>query len=152
MIRYAFAATLLLLASPAFAETIPTPPTPPAFTIPRTIDMTTVIVEETGRPVQDCDTSKPAPDLVKDCTPLTLGHAAAHALFFGRYPGEDGLSADTKWARGALAERIRNDKDATLSAEEVTTIKKLLGRFYAPLIVAQAFPLLDPAGRPGPIQ
>jgi hypothetical protein len=125
------------------------PPAPPAAP---TINMATVLHDEDGKPVQDCDPNAVKPDPPKDCEPLTLGRAAAHALFFGRYPGEEGLSGDAKWARGALAIRIRDTPSVSLSEPEIAVIEKCIGRFYAPGIIAQAFPLLNPKANLGPIQ
>jgi len=129
---------------PAYAQTVP----------PHTIDMNFTLLEEDGKPVQDCDQAPapPAPPAPPNCVPLTLGRAASHALLFGRYPGEEGLSGDVKWARGTLAERIRTDGKATLTAEEIGVVKRLIGKYYSPVIIAQAYPMLDPNAKPGPLQ
>ena len=144
MKRIAVAAFLLLIAVPALAQRVPAP-------TPATVDMTTVLLSDEGAPIKDAYERKTAeaqadPDCDK-CPPLTLGHAAAHALFTS-FRDEDTLSPEQRWARGALAERIKNEKAAELSSEEVSVIKRLIGKLYGPLIIMRAFPLLDPNAKP----
>src|SRR5437764_299830 len=118
---------------------------------PHTIDMTVVLRNEAGTPAIDEYDFIPTRELPRceNCPPLTLGHAIAHALF-AQFPDERDLSAEQKWARGALAMRARDAKDAALSAEEVAVVKRLLAKLYGPIVVVQAFPLLDPNATPPP--
>jgi hypothetical protein len=76
--------------------------------------------------------------------PFTLGVAAVRALVV---PHEDerNLSPEDKFKRGELASRIHNNPALSLKSEEVTLLKKLIGKAYSPLIVFRAWPLLDAA-------
>jgi hypothetical protein len=145
MIRFVLLAAALLVRAclPAYAQKAPDVPP---------IKLDAVMLEENGKPAQDCDTPATATTPPKDCVPLTLRRAAAHALFYGRYPGEENLAGDIRWARGRLAERIRDEPNITLSVEEIAVVKKLMGRFYSPLVVAQAYEILDPGAMPPAIQ
>lgn len=123
-----------------------------------TIDMTTVLKGEDGRPAKDALASKEdgAPCLspatkergasMEACPSLTLGHAAQHALMI-TLP-DDKLTGEQKWSYGVLAERIKNNPHASLSAAEVTVIKKRLGEIYDAAVLMQAYPLLDPNAKP----
>lgn len=118
----------------------------------RAIDMTAVLHDETGRPGKDYfdhATLKPG-EACTDCPPLTLGHAIAHALL-STLQGDD-ASFEQKWARAVLAERIKDDPKATLSAAETGAIEKRLGQVYGPIVVYQAIPILDPARKPPEIK
>lgn len=53
-------------------------------------------------------------------------------------PGEDKLK------RAILAERIYMQDEVELKAEEISMVKFLVGKFYAPLVVMRAFRMLDP--------
>jgi hypothetical protein len=120
-----------------------------------TVDMTTVLHDESGKPIKDPSENVATvpgglvdPDCSK-CPPLTLGAAVASALFM---LDRDASGADL-WTRGALATRVRTEKAATLTAAEVTLIEKLLAKRYpAPIIIMQAFPLLDPNSKPGEVK
>jgi hypothetical protein len=125
-----------------------------------TVDMTTVLHDEGGKPIKDPSENaatvpgpdgKPTlvdPDCLK-CPPLTLGAAVASALFM---PDRDASGAEL-WTRGTLATRVRTEKAATLTATEVTLIEKLLAKRYpAPIIIMQAYPLLDPNSKPGEVK
>ena len=116
---------------------------------PHKIDMTVVLQNEAGKPATDEFDFIPTRDQPRceNCPPLTLGHAIAHALFV-QFPDERDLLAEQKWARGTLAMRIKDAKDAALSAEEVAVVKRLLAKLYGPIVVMQAFPLLDPNAKP----
>lgn len=109
----------------------------------RTIDMTTELHDEGGTPAKDVFNQGKDDPLCLHCPSLTLGHAISHALF-ATLPEERDLSAEQKWARGALAMRIKDDKAATLTADEVAVIKRLLGKLYGPIVVMQTYPILDP--------
>ena len=121
-----------------------------ALADPRPIDMTTPLVDEVGKPMKDpFEASKDDPDCTK-CAVLTLGHAVAHALFFPE-KGET-LSGDQKWARGVLAQRVRDAKDAELTSEEITVIKAALAKVFGGIVLVQAYPLLDPNAKPPKVQ
>ena len=127
---------MLIVAAPAMAQTKSQP-----------IDMTVVLHDDNGRALKDPMDATPDDPKCAHCRDLTLGRAAAHALF-GSYPDERSLSGDDKWARGLLAGRIRDAKKAELSAEEVTLLKKLIAEMYGPVVIVQAFPALDPNALP----
>jgi len=128
------ALAVLCLASPAFADG-------------RAIDMTVALNDEQGRPAKDVLARDADDATCAHCPVLTLGHAIAHALY-AMFPDEKTEPQDQKWARGVLAQRIKDDKAAVLSSEEITVIKRELGKAYGPAILVQAYPLLDPNAKP----
>lgn len=118
---------------------------------PRSIDMTVIINDETGKPLKDASQlTKDDPDCSK-CAALTLGHAAAHALF-AIFPDEQNLDGMQRWGRGVLAEKIKDNPAAELTTEDVTVIKRLIGRFYNGVVLLQAYPVLDPNMTPPKLQ
>lgn len=79
---------------------------------------------------------------------LTLNDVVQNALL-ASYPDEQNLAGDEKVKRWSLAMKIdRQRKDPTLTADEIALIKKLVGKAYGPLIVGQAWTMLDPASVP----
>jgi hypothetical protein len=119
------------------------------------INMKTPYLDDAGKPVKDAYGLNPSdPDFAEKfekCPDMTLGLAVSHALF-ATYEDERDLTGDEKWSRGALAARIRDDEAAELTAEEVTVIKRLVGRLYNVAIITWAMPLLDPAAKPAAIR
>lgn len=77
--------------------------------------------------------------------PLTLGLVCRHALS-ANFQDEQGVAAEKKFERGMLAYKIAKGEIQALSAEEITLIKPLIGKFYGPVVVLRAFMLLDPVG------
>jgi len=73
--------------------------------------------------------------------PRTLGQISADALL-NNYPDEK-IDGDEKAKRFKLALRIVDAKDADLKSEEIAKIKRLVGIAYAPLVVGQAFDMLE---------
>ena len=113
-----------------------------------TIDMTMVLQDEAGKPAKDTLVSEAKGDRdCANCPNLTLGAAVAHSLF-ATYPDERELSGEDKWARARLAQRVKEDKAAALTANEVTLIKRLLAKAYGPIVLLQAYPVLDPNAKP----
>jgi len=54
------------------------------------------------------------------------------------------VDGEEKDKRGELAERIKAEKELiTLAAEEITLIKRLIGWMYSPMIVRQAYQMLE---------
>lgn len=90
---------------------------------------------------------KPLKDGLDGGSDLTLGRAAANALF-AAYPDERDLPAEEKWARAELAMRLLRGDAVELTAEEVAKVKKLIGKCYSGLVIMRAYPLLDPAAMP----
>ena len=78
---------------------------------------------------------------------LTLGQVAENALT-AAYPDEQTLSGVDKVKRFALALKIHDHPDSTLSAEETTLLKTLIGKAYSTVIVGRAWTLLDPGSVP----
>lgn len=78
--------------------------------------------------------------------PLTLGRAAAQALFYedkdSRASGED------KFRRAMLACRIKDDPAAVLTVDEVALIKTRIGVLFFGNVLAAAWPILDPSLKP----
>ncbi len=78
---------------------------------------------------------------------LTLGSAMFHALL-RPFPDEQQMDpaklTELKFRRGALAYRILDKKSVGLSPADVSMAKDTIGRVYSPVIVVQAFRLLDP--------
>lgn len=126
--------SLLLMATlsfPAFAEE------------PRKINFTTVILNQDEKPMREC-ADDPAPKKDEECKlwqSVTIGMVVMRALAMP----EQGLAADVSLKRGQLALRVYKAEDAVLTAEEVTTIKTQMAKMYSPLVIARAFPILDPA-------
>lgn len=76
---------------------------------------------------------------------FTLASAACTALL-SVFDDERDLDAKTKISRYKLAMKIveANGAGVDLSVEEVSDVKKLIGKAFAPLIVGRAFEILDP--------
>ena len=74
---------------------------------------------------------------------LTLKIIAVRALL--TVEPNDKTKAEDKYERGKLAEIIMESKDSLdLKSEEITLLKDLIGKAFAPQIVFQAFEMLDP--------
>jgi hypothetical protein len=102
------------------------------------IDFTVTLNDLDGAAISDGTEAK---------VPFTLGSAAVRALVIP-YEDERNLSPDEKFRRGELAARIHNAISLGLKSEEITLLKKLIGKAYSPLIVFRAWPLLDAAEAP----
>lgn len=72
---------------------------------------------------------------------VTLGEVCVEALL--STDKENPISGTDKLERYNLALEIHTGKKETLSAEEIVLLKDLLGKLYTPIIVGQAFPMLD---------
>lgn len=72
----------------------------------------------------------------------TLGRVAANALLAMTDADKD-MTGETKVKRYDLAMRIVKG-EASLKAEEIADIKAAIGKHYTPLIVGQAWKMLDP--------
>jgi hypothetical protein len=109
------------------------------------IDFTTALNDLDGAAISDGTETKAA---------FTLGSAAVRALVIP-YEDERNLSPEEKFKRGELASRIHSagvgaaaTGRISLKSEEITLLKKLIGKAYSPLIVFRAWPLLDAAETP----
>lgn len=94
------------------------------------IDFGTVLNDLEGNPIRDGEGV------------VTLRHICVNALF-AIYNDEPGLSGTDKAKRYKLAMRLKPEV-CEVSAEEVTTLKTLVGKAYAPLVVGRAYEVLDP--------
>lgn len=134
MNRYLLVAAMFLVSVVARADG------PPA---PRPIDMTVFIVDENGKALKDpMDVDVADPNCLK-CRNLTLGHAIARALF-ATLPGDEKTDPLQKWARSELAKRIMDSKEAVLTSNEITAIKRQIGSVYGGLVLGQIYPVIDP--------
>ena len=111
----------------------------------------TKVMTELGGAVIDVPTGSVAGvDMCKKCAeawsksvqPLTLRLVCTRALT--SMQNSQGLTGEQKFERAELARRIYNEETPSLSAPEVTMIKDVIGSYDGPLIVLQAFELLDP--------
>lgn len=133
-IVFIFIATLLAVPmwfSPASAEE------------PRKVDFTTILLDADNEAITVC-VDNPTPLDDRDCKarrPLTLGMVSMRALS----APEQGLAPEESLKRGQLAFNVYTSKAAQLTVDELAMIKRLIARAYGPIIVARAFPLLDPA-------
>jgi len=75
--------------------------------------------------------------------PMSLGDVAANALLSPHK--DENPSGAEKVKRWSLAMRVHAAKDAELTADDIKLIKDLVAQAYAPLIVGQAWAILDPA-------
>lgn len=79
-------------------------------------------------------------DLKEGETPVNLKNIITGALLMP----EENVSGQKKADRYFLAQRVENSGDkADLKAEEISEIKELIGKFYAPIIVGQAYEILE---------
>lgn len=110
---------------------------------PRKINFTTVMLNQDDKPMLEC-VDDPPPKKDEACKvqqPVTLGMVVMRALVMP----EQGLAPDVSLKRGQLALHVYKSEDAILTAEEITTIKTQMAKIYSPLVIARAFPILDPA-------
>jgi hypothetical protein len=76
-------------------------------------------------------------------TVFTIAKAATNALLtLDQKDGE--VSGSEKARRFKLAMQIHAGGNQDLSVDDVSTIKKLIGRLYPPLVVGRAYEILDP--------
>jgi hypothetical protein len=122
-----------------------------AWADPVIIDMTTVILDEKDKPIKDVIDKDPADTNCVKCLDLTVGHAIAHALFFVA-ADESGVTAEQKWSWAVLAERVRDDKAATLTAPQAALIEKRLGKLYGGLVMLRVMPMIEPNRKPPEIE
>lgn len=118
------------------------------------INMTQIMLDDRGKPAPDLSAKEPLPrgpdgkEIVdpdptcNKCPRLTLGNAVAQSLF-ATFRDET-VDPQQKWARAVLAQRIRNEQKATLTAEEIAVVKRQIGKAFSGIILMQAYPLLDP--------
>ena len=79
----------------------------------------------------------------KEIKDLTLKTVSVEALL-ATFSDEQSLSGEEKAKRYVLATRIyANPEELGLTVEEIAKIKQLIGKGYGPLIVGQAWDMLE---------
>ena len=77
--------------------------------------------------------------------PQTFAVVACGALL--SLPENSNPSGDEKITRYALAMKIHNSNPVELNLDELTLLKDTIGKMYLPLIVGQAWEILEPKGK-----
>lgn len=109
----------------------------------RQIDFTAVLTDPDDAPITVC-ADQVAPKDEAECKthrPVTLGFAAMKALV----TPEQNATPETAFKRGQLALMVYKSSAAQLTVDELKMIKDAIAKTWGPLVVARAFPLLDPA-------
>jgi hypothetical protein len=75
--------------------------------------------------------------------PATLSDVAIQALT-AQFNDEQTMPGAKKFELYELARKVYQNKAATLTAEELATLKDRIGKFWGPAVVGAAWPLLDP--------
>ena len=84
-------------------------------------------------------------DAVKDGEKdATLGRVACTALL-ASYADEQNLPAEDKVKRFRLAEVAARGGKQEMKIDDVALVKTLIGKAFAPLIVARAYDIIEPA-------
>jgi len=99
------------------------------------IDFSSVIKDLDGDAVKDGE---------KDAT---LGRVACAALL-ASYADEQNLPTEDKVKRFRLAEVTSKGGEQEIKIDDVALIKKLIGKAFAPLIVARAYDIIEPPAMP----
>lgn len=73
---------------------------------------------------------------------LTLGKIAIGALT-ASYVDEPNLSGEDKLTRYQIAMKIKEGGEVDLTIEEISEVKKLIGKYGAVLIVGQAYQMIE---------
>lgn len=97
-----------------------------------------------GSPVTEAvvDRMEEGKQVVRKVVEVTMAGIATNALL--SVPQEQDMPTQVKYNRYKLAQRIAGaEGEVELSAEEVSMLKDLIGKAYAPLVVGQAFDLLE---------
>lgn len=116
------------------------------------IDFSTKLVAFDGSEIPSGPPTPPDPEVqdskMVPAPPLTLGLACIRALI-SQYEDERNLDPATKFARGAMAHLIYEAKGPIqLKSGDVTMLKNLVGKCWAPMVVYLSWPLLDAAEAP----
>lgn len=78
----------------------------------------------------------------KDDGAATLGLISVNALL-AAFADEQALPGTDKVRRYELARKVRKGGVVEVTAEDAALIKQLIGKAYAPLVVGQAWGMLD---------
>jgi len=96
------------------------------------IDFTTILTDLEGSSIMD------------NGRLVTLGRAAMMALI-GQVPEDQSMTGEDRFRFARLAEKVMDNPAAKLPVEDVALIKDRIGKFFSPVVVYRAWPLLDPA-------
>jgi hypothetical protein len=82
--------------------------------------------------------------VMKDGNVMTVGSVAINALLLSYEDEARTITGDEKVTRMHLALKIKRDQDPiNMTAEEISLVKKLVGKAYGPMIVGQVWDLLE---------
>lgn len=76
-------------------------------------------------------------EITENDKPVAMKDFVVNALL--SIQGEPNLAAQEKFERGLLATKVYDGGDLELTVEEIATVKKTIGLYYPPLIVAQIY-------------
>lgn len=112
----------------------------------RTLDLTVLILDENGHEVPDPTARDKDDPTCKKCPALTVGRVLSNALF-APPPPPTKLPIDEVWARGILANDMRQKQSITLREDQIKKLKDVIVVAYPePIIVEQVMRVLDPDG------
>lgn len=103
------------------------------------IDFEAKLLDMDGKPMKE---RQAGPDGKVVEIEATLGRVAANALL-AMGDEDKGLTGEQKAKRYELAMKVIKGSQS-LKVEEITEIKATIGRHYAPIVVGQAWKMLDP--------
>ena len=106
------------------------------------IDVTQNLKQLDGSPLTQATARCPECGQTTESRILILRRVVVDALMAQRQDQE--LSGGQKVRRYAIATQIHNEDAPDLKVEDVALIKKLVGEVYGPLVVGQAWAMLDP--------
>lgn len=104
-------------------------------------DFSKVFLNDDGKPLCSVEIKDNA-----DCPEgkaLTLRMASRNALR-ANFPDERDISGDEKYRREELGQGLVGAGDIKLKAEDIALLKKLIAKLYNPVVVYQAWNILDP--------
>lgn len=121
----------------------------PAFAqeVAKTVNMETPVRDDKGAVAKDMTFATKDDMTCTKCPVLTVGTVISRALN-ASFPDEANLPGDQKWARSVLAQRLKDDKAAKLTAKEAELIERLVGKGYGGDVIRQIMPLIDPNKKP----
>lgn len=104
------------------------------------IDFSKTIVDDSGK--QLCSIEIKEGVECPEGKGLTLRIAARNALRFS-FPDERDVSGDEKYKREELGQGLIGANDVKLKVEDIALIKKLIAKLYGPIVVYQAWNMLE---------
>lgn len=108
------------------------------------IDVTQIINDRKGKPVQIMDAKGVPIEVEAGGGPLTLRYAACQALE-NVIPGDgENMKGPQKMRHFILAERIEQNDIVDLSAKDITVLTDRIGRAWGTVVAGRALMMLDP--------